>query len=331
MSNEALSNHPAPEPVLYEQSVSGRVGYALPPLDVPAEDPAALLGGAPLRADLPLPEVSELQVIRHFIRLSQRNHAIDVGFYPLGSCTMKYNPKINEEVVRYPGISECHPYQPQDQVQGELALMWALQRLLCEIGGMDQATLQPAAGAAGEFTGLLILRAYHRHRGDAQRDTIIVPDSAHGTNPATAARCGFKTLSIRSNDRGRVDLEALKAAVNERTAGIMLTNPNTLGLFETDIQEIARVVHDAGGLLYMDGANMNAILGVTRPGDMGFDVMHYNLHKTMSTPHGGGGPGCGPVAVKQFLAPYLPVPVVVREDDEYRLEYDLPQSIGKVH
>ncbi len=319
------------EAILYEKSVPGRRAYSLPALDVPAADPSALLPGCALRAEAPLPEVGELQVIRHFIRLSQRNHAIDVGFYPLGSCTMKYNPKINEEVVQLPGIRDCHPYQPQEQVQGELALLWALERLLCEVAGMDRATLQPAAGAAGEFTGLLIIRAYHRHRGEAQRDTIIVPDSAHGTNPATAARCGFKTLSIKSNERGRVDVEAVRAAVNERTAGIMLTNPNTLGLFEDEIRQIADAVHGAGGLLYMDGANMNAILGITRPGDMGFDVMHYNLHKTMSTPHGGGGPGSGPVAVKEFLAPYLPTPTVVRDGDIYRWEHDLPHSIGKVH
>lgn len=318
-------------PTLYEQSRAGRVGYALPALDVPAKELGDLLPGAPLRKDLPLPEVGELEVVRHFIKLSQRNHAIDVGFYPLGSCTMKYNPKINEEVVRLPGIAGCHPLQPDADVQGELELMWRLERALCEVGGMDRATLQPAAGAAGEFTGLLIIRAYHRHRGDEARDTVIVPDSSHGTNPATAARCGLKTVSIKSNDRGRVDLEALRAAVNERTAAIMLTNPNTLGLFETDIREIAEIVHGAGGLLYMDGANMNAILGVTRPGDMGFDVMHYNLHKTMSTPHGGGGPGCGPVAVKEFLAPYLPGPVVVQDGDSYRWEHDLPLSIGKVH
>ncbi|MFN3653446.1 MAG: aminomethyl-transferring glycine dehydrogenase subunit GcvPB [Armatimonadota bacterium] len=321
----------ATEPLIYEMSVPGRVGYSLPKLDVPAADTASLLPGVALRGDLPLPEVSELEVVRHFVRMSQKNHAIDTGFYPLGSCTMKYNPKINEEVVRYPGIAECHPYQPEEQVQGELALMWALEQLLCEVAGMERATLQPAAGAAGEFTGLLIIRAYHRSRGEEQRDTVIVPDSSHGTNPATAARCGFKTVSVKSNAQGRVDVEALKAVVNERTAGIMLTNPNTLGLFETDIEEIAQIVHDAGGLLYMDGANMNAILGVTRPGEMGFDVMHFNLHKTMSTPHGGGGPGSGPVAVKEFLAPFLPTPTVVREGDRYRLEYDLPDSIGKVH
>jgi glycine dehydrogenase subunit 2 len=318
-------------PVLYEQSVPGRVGFALPPLDVPGAAADALLPGVALRADLPLPEVGELQVIRHFIKMSQRNHAIDVGFYPLGSCTMKYNPKINEEVVAYPGIRDCHPLQPEDQVQGELALLWALERLLCEIGGMDRATLQPTAGAAGEFTGLLIIRAYHRHRGEGHRDTVIVPDSSHGTNPATAARCGFKIVSIKSDAQGRVDPEALRAAVNERTAAIMLTNPNTLGLFEQEIVEIAEIVHGAGGLLYMDGANMNAILGVTRPGDMGFDVMHYNLHKTMSTPHGGGGPGAGPVAVKEFLTPFLPTPTVIREGDRYRWEHDLPHSIGKVH
>ena len=330
-ASAAPDHRAAPESLLYEQSVSGRVGYALPKLDVPAGETAALLPGIALRPTLPLPEVSELQVIRHFIKLSQRNHAIDVGFYPLGSCTMKYNPKINEEVVQLPGIRDCHPYQPEDQVQGELALLWGLERLLCEVAGMDRATLQPAAGAAGEFTGLLIIRAYHLKRGETQRDTIIVPDSAHGTNPATAARCGFKTLSIPSTAGGRVDLEALRGAVNERTAGIMLTNPNTLGLFETDIQEISKIVHDAGGLLYMDGANMNAILGITRPGDMGFDVMHFNLHKTMSTPHGGGGPGCGPVTVKEFLAPFLPTPTVVRGGERYRWEFNLPDSIGKVH
>src|ERR1051326_9202993 len=319
------------ETLLYEQSSPGRVGFALPPLDVPEHRAAELLPGIALREDVPLPEVGELQVIRHFIKLSHRNHAIDVGFYPLGSCTMKYNPKINEEVVRYPGVSECHPYQPAEQVQGELAILWGLERQLCEIAGMDRATLQPAAGAAGEFTGLLIIRAYHRHRGEEGRDTVIVPDSSHGTNPSTAARCGFKVVPIPSNDRGRVDPEALKAAVNERTAAIMLTNLNTLGLFEDEIREIAAIVHEAGGLLYMDGANMNAILGIAKPGDMGFDVMHFNLHKTMSTPHGGGGPGSGPVAVKGFLAEYLPTPVVLREGDRYRLEHDLPHSIGKVH
>ncbi len=331
MASPILNPGQAPEPLLYEQSVPGRVGYALPPLDVPASDPISLLPGVPLRDSVPLPEAGELQVVRHFVRMSHRNHAIDVGFYPLGSCTMKYNPQITEEVVRLPGIADCHPYQPEEQVQGEMALLHALERLLCEVGGMDFATLQPAAGAAGEFTGLLIIRAYHIHQGESRRDTVIVPDSSHGTNPATAARCGFKTVSIPSNERGRVDLAALRKVVNDRTAAIMLTNPNTLGLFEQEIREIAEIVHEAGGLLYMDGANMNAILGITRPGDMGFDVMHYNLHKTMSTPHGGGGPGCGPVAVKAFLEPYLPTPVVARDGDQYRWDHHRPQSIGKVH
>jgi glycine dehydrogenase subunit 2 len=323
---------PHAEPVIYELGAPGRRGYALPALDVPT--PAgieALLPDVPLRTEVRLPEVNELEVVRHFVRLSQQNYAIDVGFYPLGSCTMKYNPKINEEVVRLPGWQELHPAQSDAECQGALELLYRLERLLCEIGGMDRATLQPAAGAQGEMTGLLIARAYFRHRGEIGRDVVIVPDSSHGTNPATASRCGFRTVSIRSNARGRVDLEALKAAVDEHTAVLMLTNPNTLGLFEDDIAAIARVVHDAGGLVYCDGANMNAILGRARPGDMGFDLMHFNLHKTFSTPHGGGGPGAGPVAVKAFLAEYLPVPIVERVGEQYRRTYRLPRSIGKVH
>jgi glycine dehydrogenase subunit 2 len=336
------------EPVIYELGAPGRTGYMLPPLDVPEQSLDELLPGVELRPDLLLPEVNELEVVRHFVRLSQKNHAIDVGFYPLGSCTMKYNPKINEELVRLPGIGAVHPYQPEAQVQGELEILWRLERLLCEIGGMDRATLQPAAGAQGEFVGLLICRAYFRHRGETQRDTVIVPDSAHGTNPASAARCGMKTVSIKSRPSdqqgarwgardggparpGQVDLDALRAAVNERTAVLMMTNPSTLGLFEEQIEEIAAIVHQVGALLYCDGANMNAILGITRPGDMGFDVMHYNLHKTFSTPHGGGGPGSGPVAVKSFLADFLPVPTVEREGVRYRLDDDRPRSIGKVH
>lgn len=326
-----------PEPVIYELGSPGRTGYMLPPLDVPERGADELLAGVERRSGLELPEVNELEVVRHFVRLSQKNHAIDTGFYPLGSCTMKYNPKINEELVRLPGISAVHPYQPEAQVQGELEMLWRLERLLCEIGGMDRATLQPAAGAQGEFVGLLICRAYFRHRGEAQRDTVIVPDSAHGTNPATAARCGMKVVSIKSRPSdaaelpGQVDLEALRAAVNDRTAVVMMTNPSTLGLFEEQIAEIAAVVHEAGGLMYCDGANMNAVLGVSRPGDMGFDVMHYNLHKTFSTPHGGGGPGSGPVAVKAPLADFLPVPVVEREGDRFRMDADRPLSIGKVH
>ena len=323
---------PQAEPVIYELGAPGRRGYSLPPLDVPVEaETSALLPGVPRRDELLLPEVNELEVVRHFVRLSQRNYAIDVGFYPLGSCTMKYNPKINEEVVRLPGWQELHPLQSDEECQGALALLYRLERLLCEIGGMDRATLQPAAGAQGEMTGLLIARAYFRHRGEIGREVVIVPDSSHGTNPATASRCGFRTVSIASNARGRVDLNILKRVVNEHTAVLMLTNPNTLGLFEEEITEIARVVHQAGGLVYCDGANMNAILGRARPGDMGFDLMHFNLHKTFSTPHGGGGPGAGPVAVKAFLADYLPIPVVERVGEKYRRRYRLPLSIGKVH
>ena len=321
----------AVEPIIYELGATGRTGYGLPALDVPERPLEDLLPSVTVRPDVLLPEVNELETVRHFTRLSQRNHAIDVGFYPLGSCTMKYNPKINEEVVRYPGISDCHPYQPEDQVQGELRLLYHLERILCAVAGMDRATLQPAAGAQGEFCGLLLARAYFRHRGETTRDTVIVPDSSHGTNPATAARCGMKVVSLKSNASGRVDVEAVRAAVNDRTAAMMLTNPNTLGLFENEIAEICAVVHEAGGLMYCDGANMNAVVGVSRPGDMGFDVMHFNLHKTFSTPHGGGGPGSGPVAVKEFLTPFLPKPTVELADGVYRLDDDRPLSIGKLH
>ena len=319
------------ERLIFEQGAPGRSGPALPALDVPPTPLDELLPGAALREDLPLPEVSELEVVRHFVKLSQLNHGIDTGFYPLGSCTMKYNPKINEEVVRYPGIAGCHPYQPESEVQGELELLWRLEQALCEIGGMDAATLQPAAGAQGEFVGLAICKAYFKQKGETARDTVLVPDSAHGTNPSTAALLGMKVRSVPSNERGRVDLAAVRQAADERTVAIMLTNPNTLGLFEDEIVEIAAAVHQAGGLLYCDGANMNAVLGVSRPGDMGFDVMHFNLHKTMSTPHGGGGPGSGPVAVKQHLAAFLPRPVVARDGDRFRWDADRPHSIGRVH
>ncbi len=323
---------PQPEPVIYELGASGRRGYALPALDVPVDEHlAALLPGVRLREELRLPEVNELEVVRHFVRMSQRNHAIDVGFYPLGSCTMKYNPKINEELARLPGWTDLHFAQSDQECQGALELLYRLERLLCEVAGMDRATLQPAAGAQGEMVGLLIARAYFRHRGELNREVVIVPDSSHGTNPATAARCGFRIVSIPSDERGRVNLAALKTAVDERTAVLMLTNPNTLGLFEDEIAELTQTVHDAGGLVYCDGANMNAILGRARPGDMGFDLMHFNLHKTFSTPHGGGGPGAGPVAVKSFLAEYLPVPVVERVGEQYRRNSQLPRSIGKVH
>jgi glycine dehydrogenase subunit 2 len=319
------------EPVIYELGAPARRGPALPALDVPARAAAELLPCVALAAAPDLPEANELEVVRHFVRMSQRNFGIDVGFYPLGSCTMKYNPKINEELARLPGIAAIHPYQDEEECQGALELLYRLERLLCEIGGMDHATLQPSAGAQGEFTGLLIARAHFKRLGQAQRDTVITPTSAHGTNPATAARCGFRIVEIPSNERGRVDMAALRKVASDRTAAIMLTNPNTLGLFEDEIVEIAEVVHGVGGLLYCDGANMNAILGHARPGDMGFDVMHFNLHKTFSTPHGGGGPGAGPVAVKAFLADYLPVPVVEATREGYRLKEDRPHSIGKVH
>lgn len=316
--------------LIFEMSRQGRIAYSLPELDVPEVEvteqiPVDFLREKPAE----LPEVSELDLMRHYTQLSQRNHGVDTGFYPLGSCTMKYNPKINEDVARYEGFAHLHPYQPEEMVQGALELMYNLQKDLAEITGMDHVTLQPAAGAHGEWTGLMLIRAYHESRGE-NRTKVIVPDSAHGTNPASASVAGFETITIPSNEEGLVDLEALKQAVGPDTAALMLTNPNTLGLFEKNIVEIAEIVHNAGGLLYYDGANANAILGYCRPGDMGFDVVHLNLHKTFTTPHGGGGPGAGPVGVKDFLAPFLPKPVVVKENDKFKLEYNIPQSIGRV-
>jgi len=321
------------ENLIFEQSSPGRKAYSLPASDVPEEDIASLLPQNCLRAEEPeLPEVSEVDVVRHFTRLSQLNFGVDTGFYPLGSCTMKYNPKINEEMARLAGFSRIHPYQPEDTVQGALQLMYELAGYLAEIAGMAKVTLQPAAGAHGELAGMKIIKAYHEFNGENQRTKVIVPDSAHGTNPATAALAGFKIVEIKSRDNGEVDVEALKAVVDNETAALMLTNPNTLGLFESSIEEIAKVVHDAGGLLYYDGANTNAIMGYARPGDMGFDVVHFNLHKTFSTPHGGGGPGAGPVGVKDFLVPFLPKPTVEYDsaNDKYTLNYDLPNSIGRM-
>lgn len=315
------------EPLIFELGGRGRVGFTLPEAieDIEVQVPEGLR-----RKYLELPELSEPEVVKHYTRLSEMNYGVDSGIYPLGSCTMKYNPKINEELAGHPKVAYVHPYQDERTVQGALQIMWELEQWLKEITGMDRFTLQPAAGANGEFTGVLIIRAYHLDRGDTKRDEIIVPDSAHGTNPASAAMAGFKVVEIPSNEQGMVDLEALRSAVSERTAGLMLTNPNTLGIFEEDILEIAKIVHDAGGLLYYDGANLNGILGKVRPGDMGFDVVHINLHKTFSTPHGGGGPGSGPVGVKDFLKDYLPVPVVEYDGERYYLNYDLPKSIGKV-
>ena len=317
-------------PVIFELSTPGRVGCSLPDPDVPTKPVEALIPESQLRADHPaLPEVSELDVVRHYTRLSHRNFSIDEGFYPLGSCTMKYNPKIHEDTARLAGFSRLHPYAAEDDVQGALALMWELERILAEVSGMDRLTFQPAAGAHGEFTGLLLIRAYFESRGE-MRTKVIVPDSAHGTNPATATMAGYQVITVKSDPRGNMDVRALREAMDDRVAAIMLTNPNTLGLFEEHIVEVEEIVHGAGGQLYMDGANFNAILGVTRPGDQGFDVMHMNLHKTFTTPHGGGGPGAGAVGVKAQLAPFLPVPVIERAGDRFRLDYERPHSIGKI-
>jgi glycine dehydrogenase subunit 2 len=321
------------ESLIFEKSTPGHKAYFLPKNDVPSKNIEDLLPQSFLRQEEPeLPEVSEIDVVRHFTRLSNMNFGVDTGFYPLGSCTMKYNPKLNEATARFFKFSLLHPYQPQETVQGALQLMYELANSLAEIAGMDKVTLQPAAGAHGELAGLKIIQAYHEKRGDFKRTKVIVPDSAHGTNPATAVVAGFKTVEIKSKDNGDIDLEALKAVVNEETAALMLTNPSTLGMFESQIEEIAKIVHDAGGLLYYDGANTNAIMGITRAGDMGFDVVHFNLHKTFSTPHGGGGPGSGPVGVKEFLAPFLPKPTVEYdvEHDQYYFDNDLPDSIGKM-
>ncbi len=320
------------EPLSCELSQTGREGVRYPPSDVPLSDlPEGLV-----RSSLPLPELAEVDVVRHFTRLSQLNYSVDTGFYPLGSCTMKYNPKINEETARLPGFLELHPFQPIETVQGSLALMYHLQEALKEIGGFAGLTLQPAAGAHGEMTGVLIMRAYHRERGERQRNKILIPDSAHGTNPASSAMAGLKVVQLPSDERGNVDLDALRAECDETLVGLMLTNPNTLGLFEEHMLEIADLVHAAGGLVYGDGANLNALLGIARPGDMGIDVMHFNLHKTFSTPHGGGGPGSGPVGVAAPLVDFLPAPIVdIVEPAEEGIPplYGFvtpPKSIGRV-
>ncbi len=316
------------QPLIFEISKAGRKAYSLPECDVPVCEG---IESKYLRTEAPeLPEVSELDAVRHFTQLSQRNHGVDSGFYPLGSCTMKYNPKVNEAVARFDGFAKVHPYQPEETTQGALKLIYELSDMLSEITGMDSISLQPAAGAHGELAGLMIMKAYHRNRGDHKRNIIVLPDSAHGTNPASAAVAGFDVVEIKSDERGLVDLESLKAVMSDEVAGFMLTNPNTLGLFDENICEISKIVHEAGGLMYYDGANANAILGITRPGDMGFDVVHLNLHKTFSTPHGGGGPGSGPVGVKKHLSDFLPVPVVVKSEEKYSFDYNRPLSIGKV-
>jgi glycine dehydrogenase subunit 2 len=319
------------EGLIFERSSPGKVGAELAPLDVPAVSPVELLGEDMARAGVEgFPEVSELEVIRHFTRLSTWNYGVDTGLYPLGSCTMKYNARINEVVARLPGLATEHPYAPQALAQGCLRILHETARCLQEITGMDAVSLQPAAGAQGELTGILMIHAYLAERGDA-RKYILIPDSAHGTNPASVAISGYEVRPLKSNEQGCIDMFDLARAMDADVAGLMLTNPNTLGTFETEIGRIVNIVHARGGLVYMDGANMNALVGVTRPGDFGVDVMHLNLHKTFSTPHGGGGPGSGPVAVKKFLEPYLPSPEVKKSrDGTFCLNYDRPKSIGRV-
>jgi glycine dehydrogenase subunit 2 len=318
------------ELLLFENSSPGKLGYQLPPLDVPAIDPASALGPQNTRAEIAdFPEVSEVEAIRHFTRLSTQNYAIDLGLYPLGSCTMKYNPRVNEQVARIEGLAWAHPYQPEALSQGILEVMATLEQMLAEITGMDAVTLQPAAGAHGEFTGILLVRALLQSQGHP-RKKLLIPDSAHGTNPATATMAGYAVQNIKSNECGMVDICELARAVDEDVAALMLTNPNTLGVFEKCITRIAEILHAKGAQLYMDGANMNALVGIARPGDFGADVMHLNLHKTFSTPHGGGGPGSGPVAVKRHLIPFLPTPRITRVNGGWSWNNDLPQSIGRV-
>jgi glycine dehydrogenase subunit 2 len=352
-ANRKVRPHPTQnETLLFEKSSPGKRAFRLPPLDVPVVDAASLLGAARRDQGAELPELSEIEIIRHFTRLSTWNYSIDLGMYPLGSCTMKYNPRVNEYVARIEGLAEAHPYRPDSLAQGSLEVIDLLQRCLLEITGMDAITLQPAAGAHGELTGILLVRAWHESQGNPRRK-ILIPDSAHGTNPASAAICGYAVETLKSNAEGGIDLEALTRQVDEETAALMLTNPSTIGVFESQIHKIADILHAKGALLYMDGANMNALVGKARPGDFGVDVMHLNLHKTFSTPHGGGGPGSGPVACKAFLEPFLPIPILVRNEngtkcapdpdfgtwegknlDQPRFplgwSYDRPQSIGRV-
>lgn len=323
--------HKEDQALIFEISKTGRIGYSLPEMDIPEVDLNELLPEGYLREVEPdLPQVSELDIMRYYTALSKRNHGVDSGFYPLGSCTMKYNPKINEDVARYPGFAHVHPLQDESSVQGSLELIYDLQEHLREITGMDEVTLQPAAGAHGEWTSLMMIRAFHEANGDVNRTKVLIPDSAHGTNPASANVAGFETVTVKSDENGLVDLEDLRRLAGEDTAALMLTNPNTLGLFEENIVEMAEIIHGVGGMLYYDGANLNAVLSKARPGDMGFDVVHLNLHKTFAGPHGGGGPGSGPVGVKKELIPFLPKPVVTKSGEQYIFDYDRPQSIGRV-
>ncbi len=317
--------------LIFELSVPGRVGYSLPDPDVPESDPGRLLPKAHLRArPAELPEVSEFDAVRHYTRLSRMNYGVDTHFYPLGSCTMKYNPKVNEDMARLPGFARLHPLTPDEAMTGALALMGRLGEMLSEVVGMDAVSLQPAAGAQGELAGVLMIRAYHLDRERRPRKKVLVPDSAHGTNPASTTIAGYQTIQLKSDAQGEVDLLDLERNLDEDVAAFMITVPNTLGLFESKILEITEMCHAKGAQVYMDGANLNALLGLTRPGDLGFDVVHMNLHKTFTTPHGGGGPGAGPVGVKAHLTPFLPVPVVLRDGDAWRLDWKRPKSIGKL-
>ncbi|MFO7813709.1 MAG: aminomethyl-transferring glycine dehydrogenase subunit GcvPB [Pelovirga sp.] len=312
------------EPLLFEQSQPGRIGYSLPATDVPPTLPGTEL----LRDEITnFPELSEVDVIRHYTRLSTWNYGVDSGFYPLGSCTMKYNPKVNEVAARLPGFAEIHPQTPEALNQGALELMYRLEQALAEVSGFPAICLQPAAGAQGELTGMLMIRAWHQACG-SKRTKVIIPDTAHGTNPATAALCGYEVVPVTS--AGILSRDAVAAVMSDEVAALMITNPNTLGLFEADIRAICELVHEQGGLVYCDGANLNALMGISRPGDLGIDVMHFNLHKTFSTPHGGGGPGAGPVGVAEKLIPFLPLPVIIKEGDNYHFDYERPQSIGRV-
>ncbi|HZC29909.1 MAG TPA: aminomethyl-transferring glycine dehydrogenase subunit GcvPB, partial [Gaiellaceae bacterium] len=316
--------------LIYEKSQAGRRASAIPrPPGLSAvEIPEELRRSEPPR----LPEVTEFELVRHFTELSTRNFGIDTGFYPLGSCTMKYNPRVNERLVGLPGFAQLHPQQDEDGAQGALDLEWRLQEILAEVTGLDAVSLQPAAGSQGELTGLMLVRAYFADRGEEdKRRKVVIPDTAHGTNPASVTMAGFEVTHVKTDARGNVDVEDLRARVDEHTAALMLTNPSTLGLFDENIEEIERIFHGAGALMYYDGANLNAVCGISRPGDMGFDIVHINLHKTFSQPHGGGGPGGGPIAVRKMLQPFLPVPAVVRRDDgTFALDFDRPKSIGKV-
>ena len=316
------------EPLIFELSAKGKRAFLLPKLDVPEKND--ILGSLPLRAEIEgFPQVSEIEVVRHFTRLSQLNACVDTTFYPLGSCTMKYNPKINEKLAGLDGFLDSHPLAPQDLIQGNLETLKTAEDILCEITGMDAVSLQPAAGAHGELTGMMVIRAALEDRGNA-RQFVLIPDSAHGTNPSSAHICGYRVREIKSNEQGRVDIESLSRSMNEEVAALMITNPNTLGVFEDEIDRITEIVHAKGGLVYMDGANMNALVGKFRPGDMGVDCIHLNLHKTFSTPHGGGGPGSGPVAVQKGLAAYLPVPVIEKKSGAFILNFDRPKTIGRM-